>query len=169
MKILTECFLLLESGRSKEGRSGRGRGMTKEEAILYFEEWIKRDSKMDNVDRLENIEIYKRAIKALEQEPCEDAVSRAAVDHLCFEFLKVNSDNNIAFYEHFRDLPSVTPIRKKGKWLSAEEYALKIGAEVTEDIKNSLYKFCPFCEQTVFTERNYCPNCGADMREVVEK
>lgn len=43
--------------------------MTRKEAILCFEEWIKRDSKMDNVDRLENIEIYKRAIKALEQEP----------------------------------------------------------------------------------------------------
>ena len=40
--------------------------MTREEAIFYFEEWIKRDSKMDNVDRLENIEIYKMAIEALE-------------------------------------------------------------------------------------------------------
>lgn len=54
--------------------------------------------------------------------------------------------------------------RKVGKWLSAEEYALRIGAKVTKDVKNSLYKFCPFCEQTVFMERNYCPNCGADMR-----
>ena len=53
--------------------------------------------------------------------------------------------------------------RRTGQWLSAEEYALRIGAEVTEDIKNSLYKFCPFCEQTVFMKRNYCPNCGAEM------
>lgn len=43
--------------------------MTRKEAIFYFEKWMERDSKMDNVDRLENIEIYKRAIKALEQEP----------------------------------------------------------------------------------------------------
>lgn len=56
--------------------------------------------------------------------------------------------------------------RKVGKWLSAEEYAIKLGEEVTETIKNSLYKFCPFCEQTVFMERNYCPNCGSQMSDI---
>ena len=45
-----------------------------------------------------------------EAEPCEDAISRQAVDHLCFEFLKANTDDNIAFYEHFRDLPPVKPV-----------------------------------------------------------
>lgn len=67
--------------------------------------------------------------------------------------------------ERAKDCPLIEiKERKQGKWLSAEEYALKIGAEVTEDIKKSLYKFCPFCEQTVFMERNYCPNCGAEMK-----
>jgi hypothetical protein len=44
-------------------------------------------------------------------------VSRKAVDLLFFEFLRANSDDNIAFYEHFRELPSVIPTRKKGKWI----------------------------------------------------
>lgn len=47
--------------------------------------------------------------EALEQEPCEDAVSRQAVDRLVWRYLKKGTDENIAFYEHFLDLPSVTP------------------------------------------------------------
>lgn len=111
---------------------------------------------------------YKRL---LEQQPCDDCVSRQSVvdflkNHakgfddaevrMCFRsasLLVSNPDN----------IPSVTPTLKVGKWLSVEEYALKIGAEVTEDVKKSLYKFCPFCEQTVFMERNFCPNCGASL------
>ena len=66
------------------------------------------------------------AIKALEQEPCEDAVSRQSVDELCFRFLRTNSDDNIAFYEHFQDLPSVTPARKQEPILD------KIRAEIAD-------------------------------------
>ena len=40
--------------------------MTIEEAILIFKEWIKRDSEMQNADRLENIKVYNMAIKSLE-------------------------------------------------------------------------------------------------------
>lgn len=43
----------------------------------------------------------------------EDCVSRQAVDELCFKFLKSNTDNNVAFYEHFRDLPPVLPAHDK--------------------------------------------------------
>ena len=41
--------------------------MIREEAINAFKEWIERDKKIEYADRLENIEIYKLAIKALEQ------------------------------------------------------------------------------------------------------
>ena len=51
-------------------------------------------------------------IKALEQEPCEDVVSRKAVDALVWEYLRHETDETIAFYEHFLDLPPVTPISK---------------------------------------------------------
>ena len=39
--------------------------MSIEEIILILEEWIKRDSKLQNADRLENIEIYNKSIKGL--------------------------------------------------------------------------------------------------------
>lgn len=41
--------------------------MTNEEAIRVFESWIEHDEKMKYADRLENIEIYKMAIKALKE------------------------------------------------------------------------------------------------------
>jgi hypothetical protein len=66
-------------------------------------------------------------IEDLEYELCEDAVSRKAVDHLCFEFLRANSDDNIAFYEHFRDLPSVTPTTR---WIPCSERLPEEGKEV---------------------------------------
>ena len=41
--------------------------MTHEEAIQTYKDWVKRDSEMEYADRLENIELYKMAIQALEQ------------------------------------------------------------------------------------------------------
>ena len=56
------------------------------------------------------------AIKAIEQQPCEDAVSRGEVNMLCARYLKTATDDHVAFYEHFCDLPSVTPTRKASEW-----------------------------------------------------
>lgn len=57
----------------------------------------------------DGVEEIRTAIECLEQPTSDDCVSRKAVDHLCFEYLKPNTDDNIAFYEHFCDLPPVTP------------------------------------------------------------
>ena len=51
------------------------------------------------------------------------------------------------------DLPSIQPERKKGKWINDE----------------GLYK-CSSCGEFwarwwIYKELNYCPYCGADMRE----
>lgn len=54
-----------------------------------------------------------------------------------------------------------------GRWLSAYEYALKIGVtdeERLEEVKkDKWWKFCNNCEQQVKGVRNYCPDCGAKM------
>lgn len=88
--------------------------MTREEAISIMNVIIHMLEPQYDNDRVE--EAVDMAIKALEQEPCEDAVSRKAVDLLCFEFLRANSDDNCAFYERFRDLPAVTPTHKASGW-----------------------------------------------------
>lgn len=54
--------------------------MTNEEAIVIFEEWIKRDSEMEYCDRLENIQLYKMAIKALEQEDILNEIRAEILD-----------------------------------------------------------------------------------------
>lgn len=95
------------------------------------------------------------------QEPCEDAVSRQAVDGLVWQYLGKATDENIAFYEHFLDLPSVTPQPpKKGHWI---EHPHECGA----NWEYSKYE-CSECHDWEEDDSDYCPNCGADMREVSE-
>ena len=56
---------------------------------------------------------------------------------------------------------------RHGYWLSAYEYALKLGE--TDPYRLSLaehdkiWHFCSLCEQQVRFKRPYCPECGAKM------
>lgn len=58
-----------------------------------------------------------------------------------------------------KDLPSVQPERKKGKWIEATADGI-----ITFD-KNA-YAECSVCGKKEFLgwRKNFCPNCGADMR-----
>lgn len=49
-------------------------------------------------------------------------------------------------------VPSAEPERKKGKWLL-------IDAGYYDYVK------CSQCGETLVWGKNFCPNCGADMRE----
>ena len=137
--------------------------MTREEAILNFAEWIKRDSEMVNVDivdRLENIEIYKIAIKALEQEPCEDCISRQAVIQIINN--KLNPCTNIhacmemsEIKEAVKDLEPVSPQRKTVRWVEVWD---------KDHLVILAYK-CSECGIMMnIKTAHYCPNCGAKMR-----
>ena len=88
------------------------------------------------------------------QEPCEDCISRT-------ELLKYNTvckdDDGINRFvvptEVVRKLPPVQPIRPKGRQIDREEY----------DVDR--WK-CSKCGNTEQYHEDFCPNCGADMREV---
>lgn len=60
------------------------------------------------------------------------------------------------YYWAIKDLPSVHPMRKKGKWrrISADKYVQHATA---------FYR-CLECGLDSIGETNFCPNCGADMR-----
>lgn len=101
------------------------------------------------------------AIKALEQETCEDCVSRKAMLDAITE---IDDNINMDIYtnevrEIIGDLPSVTPVRKKGHWIfvdKAHEHA-----HCSE---------CGYGNVDLFNGKphNYCPNCGAKMDEEME-
>lgn len=79
-----------------------------------------------------------------------DVISRqAAIDSLHMHLMyRMGTDNNKKrLDEWINNLPSAEPERKKGKWV---------------DLK------CDQCGQVDMSKPNYCPNCGADMREVEE-
>ena len=127
--------------------------MTNEQAIKMLK------SKMDgHTDTsYEWAETIRTAIKALEQEPCYDCVSRQAVED-AIETTIVNGEclgYGIAS-DILYDLPSVTPQPKTGHWIKF--------------VVNRLHKIrcdkCDYVEPEYATYiRNYCPNCGSRMME----
>lgn len=106
----------------------------------------------------EDNEALDLAIKALEQQPCEDCISQQAV--LDKKEL-VELEDGQSFYcinpKDVETLPSVTPSISKGEWLHI--YKSGIACE------------CSRCHiQMPITEYyHFCPNCGADMRESEER
>ena len=90
-----------------------------------------------------------KAIDALEQEPCTDAVSRQAVKEQMIKYGFYAPDMTVT--EFVEELPPVTPTRPKGHWI-----------EVDLDVWD-----CSECKEGSCSgnKTNFCPNCGADMRE----
>lgn len=99
---------------------------------------------------------YKRL---LEQETCEDCVSREAVHDGMIKYGFHAPDMTITeFVEDI--LPSVTPTRKKGEWI-------KIGQSFINPNKFLCYS-CSECgfgaKDIVSNYFKFCPNCGAEMK-----
>lgn len=85
-----------------------------------------------------------------------DLISRqAAIDVLSqYPFEKVV--NCISILE---ELPSAQPERNKGEWLEwwpGEAALIMTGEE--------MLWMCSVCEAKFTERKNFCPNCGADMR-----
>ena len=99
-----------------------------------------------------------KALEALKQEPCEDAISRQSV----YDELEKWDWQELYLPIHFKEnivdeLPSVTPTRPTGHWI----YEL-------EDWNKWTCSECGWSKRTdihVKLGYNYCPNCGADMKE----
>ena len=81
--------------------------MTREEAIADIR---------DNIKPIVGGKSLDMAIKALEQQPCEDCVSRRAVYEILNDAYFLKIDDGAALQESVKQLPSVTPQQKMGKW-----------------------------------------------------
>lgn len=115
------------------------------------------------------IQTLKKTMDWLEQEPCEDAISRQdAIEEIRFGqsyitkihptgeleelFVKENQALEDAI-KRIEQLPSVQPIIPRGHWIECED-EVKV--------------YCSKCKEKSDYPTNYCQNCGADMRESEE-
>jgi hypothetical protein len=133
--------------------------MMNKEAAIWLREHI--DATPDGTKQSEAIEM---AIKALEQQPCEDCISREAVMK-CFKKWQPYMATRLWDYElALKDLPSVTPQPTTGRWLEVIDDTDSSGRK-----KNWHYK-CSICgnEDSCWGEYNYCPICGAEMKGMRE-
>ena len=107
-----------------------------------------------------NSEYTDEIIKALEQEPCEDAISRQWLMECVNEgWIKFDTEKDENRFIHLvRDMaPPVTPQPKTGHWIPT--------------YGNVKCSACGHTEEAggVGKATHYCSFCGADMREVVEE
>ena len=109
------------------------------------------------------IESLMAGVKALEQQPCEDCISRQAV--LDLPRIKTHNVWGNVIYESVdvdavRQLPSVTPQPKMGRW----EYIKK-----EDSYKCSLCGFPCHKDNLGAIPTMYCAGCGANMQEVQDE
>jgi hypothetical protein len=134
---------------------------TPELVDFMLDKCVLADSRTKVRKRLE--EVCDLAIKALEQEPCEDCISRqAAIDGADTIIARDTSGNNdvvkamTAWKSYVEGLPSVTPQAKIGHWIlvdDCERFIAKCSECGRTEDSRMIYKY-PFC------------HCGAKMQEV---
>ena len=128
--------------------------MTKEEAKIKIGElgMYARTQEWDD----EYTEAVNMAIKALEQEPCEDAISRKDILNAVFEddYMKnhMNGDTWERLEELIGELPPVQPKQKMGYWIPVDDS----------------FK-CSECGELSCCKGKYCNECGAKMAESEDK
>ena len=133
--------------------------MTREEAIKQ----LKDDRVLCINSETEPFAIaYDMAIKALEQEPCEDAIDRKLVCAFIAGLISDDGEREKGL-EYIRNMPSVNPQPKTGHWI-------KMLLTDMSDIAGQCSE-CGFIHKFIgghTAQYNYCPNCGAKMIEPQE-
>ena len=122
--------------------------MSEEVATRVFDEYIYKGKTL-----MEWIEALVQSEKALEVEPCEDAISREEMlKYQWYLHGKMSNEENHKLWQFIKSLPSVTPKQKTGKWniLGYDDPSVRF------------YK-CSECHMKITLKFNYCPNCGAKM------
>ena len=134
--------------------------MTRVEAINYFKESM---AIGEDDDIRHHNEVLEFTIKTLEQEACDDTVSREAVKELFQE----GSVMGMYYFLGIDKLPSVTLTRKKGKWINTDVTILNRQVYLVHEV------ICSECDGISYFRlmgnkyigANYCQNCGAKMEE----
>ena len=112
------------------------------------------DKYIKEIDHLRKY-ISKLETKIVEQEPCEDCISRQAVLDINFKRIIFATTKPVEMIEQkVKALPSITPQLKIGRWIK------------TDGLYKNVYS-CSECERKVVLQNiskyKFCPNCGAKM------
>ena len=94
------------------------------------------------------------SIKALEQMPSEDCVSRQAIDQNIYDYAESNGLSYANMKNYILDTPSITPTRKVGKWENGNPICPCCGEDKFKDLDADIW---------ADWQPTYCPNCGAKM------
>jgi 5-methylcytosine-specific restriction endonuclease McrA len=131
--------------------------MTTEKAIEFGKIFLKTIADEKGSATYEFVEM---AINALEQEPCEDVISREQAKSAIRDRFK-DLPSRVEINTILNELPSVTPQPKTGHWqkISADKYSEHV----------AYYFRCSECGKDIIGEHNYCPNCGCRMVESEDK
>ena len=71
---------------------------------------------------IEDYEELEKIIKALEQESCEDAISRESMlNYQQYLHGRMSNEENHELWKFIKNLPSVTPASKKERWIPCTE------------------------------------------------
>lgn len=107
-------------------------------------------------------DLRKKLAEHLDQEPCEDCISRqAAIDalsHMCSEDENGITVSRANVNSVLKAMPPVTPKPKMGRWIDEGFYA--------EGHSEHAYR-CSECDEHYIGyvgEFKHCPNCGATMK-----
>ena len=102
-------------------------------------------------------ELIKDTVASIWGEPCEDCISREDAISEAYEIPDTKYEHHyVVDVDDLRNMPSVTPQPKRGKWIEKTGEGFDAWAECSE---------CG-CVNPFEDDFNYCPNCGADMRGV---
>ena len=124
--------------------------MNREEAIRKVESCLTDYFPIEDYGEVEEI------IKALKEEPCEDAVSREAVLAIagdsCLDL--DNYEDTKEFCDEIKGLPSVVPAHKTGRWIF-----------VDDTHEHARCSRCGYGNIDLLDGKphNFCPNCGSFM------
>lgn len=130
--------------------------MAKAMAIEALEQEPCIQEKQANADKIDAVYIdgfkagYSQAKFDLEQEPCEDAISRKELMN------RLDESGIYGLEEIIKSIPSVIPTQKIGRWMFVHPL---------QDDDGGAY-MCSRCEMGDWSYKNdyrYCPNCGAKM------
>ena len=135
------CYITHINGTNISGRSSARR------LSQLVEWWNHREELFGNSEQLESG--HEKDHVADPGKMVGDLISRQDAIDVADAVWSVTGDKNVAkVWDQIKDLPSAQPERKKGRWIDMDDHVM-----------------CSCCGAAHYgVDRNYCPNCGGDMR-----